>query len=228
MLQPGWPLGEAEELVERRPDFVDHDRRAYIAASRSRARRAARGRKLVAAGAVALAVVASAVAWSAKQSRDQAERQRIVAEENRALAEDRSRSLEAALAEARASLIWSSLELRTDPLGPDEVDALWQLAAAGRNVRRAFLRQLDENRSSVLKLVRRPAPVLRALGLVLPAEAARALLRPLLRAFDDTADPGTLAALARAVRAAPARLTREQAEAALRPVLGGFGRTNDP
>jgi hypothetical protein len=228
LLQPGRPLGEAEELVERRPDFADRDLRAYIAASRSRARRAARGRRLVAAGAVALAVVASLAAWAAKQSRDQAERQRIVAEENRALAEDRSRSLEAALAEARAHLIWSSLELRTDPLGPAEVDALWQLAAAGHDVRRAFVRQLDENRSSVLKLVRRPAPVLRALGLVLPAEEARALLRPLLRAFDDTADPSTLAALARAVRAVPARLTREQAEAALRPVLGGFRRTNDP
>ena len=39
LLQPGRPLGEAEELLERRPDFVDHELLAFIVASQRRARR---------------------------------------------------------------------------------------------------------------------------------------------------------------------------------------------
>jgi hypothetical protein len=170
LLQPGRPLGEAEELIEQRPDFVHHNLRDYIGASQRRAQRAAQVRKLVAVGALALAVVASIAAWGAKQSRGEAERQRLIAEEKAA-------GLEIALADARANLIWSDLEFNTDRVGPGEIDALWRLATADQAVRKAFLRQLGESRSPVLKFVRRPEPVLRALGLTLSAEDARALLR---------------------------------------------------
>ena len=228
LLQPGRLLGEAEELMERRPDFVDGNLRHYIGASRRRTRRAAQGRKLVAAGAVALALVASIAAWGAKQSRGEAERQRLVAEENRALAEQKARGLEAALADLQANLIWSNLELSADPLGPEEIDALWRLATTDAAVRTAFLRQFGENRSAVFKFARHPAPVMRALGLILSDEEAQALLGPVLQALKDTTDPNTLLALAKAVRTIPAQATSQQAKAALGSVLAGFARTRDP
>jgi hypothetical protein len=228
LLQPGRPLGEAEELLERRPDFVDPDLLAFISASQRRARRTAQLRGLVAVGALALAVVASITAWEAKQSRGDAERHRLVAEENRRLAEQRAEGLAVALTEAQANLIWSNLELNADPLTPEEVDALWKVGTVDESVRKAFLRQLGENRSSVLKFARNPAPLLRALGLRLSSEDAQALLDPLLAALDDGADPTTLRNLAKAIRAIPAQPTAEQARQALATVMVAFSMTRDP
>ena len=58
LLQRGRPLGEAEELLAKRHEFVDKDLRAYIAAFRSRARQATRLRNYITVGAVALAIIA--------------------------------------------------------------------------------------------------------------------------------------------------------------------------
>ena len=149
-------------------------------------------------------------AWEAKQSREAAERHRAVAEENRQLAEQRAEGLAVALTEAQANLIWSNLELSSDSLAPEEIDALWRVGTVNEAVRKAFLRQLGENRSSVLKFARNPAPLLRALGLRFSREDAQALLDPVLAALNGGADPNTMRNLANAARAIPAQPTAEQ------------------
>ena len=228
LLQPGRQLGEAEELLARRVEFADLELRNYIAASQRRARRATHVRRAVALGALALAAVASLAAWGAITSRGEAERNRQIAEENRQLAEHRAERLSAALAEARASLIWSNLALKGDRLERQEVDALWQVATADPEARHAFLRQMGQSRSAVLKFARQPEPMLRALGLTLSLEDKRALLEPVLALMAQTRDAKTLRLLARAAHAIPINLTTTQAKAAQNRVVEVFATTQDP
>ena len=228
LLQPGRQLGEAEELLARRVEFADLELRNYIAASQWRARRATHVRRTVALGALALAAVASLAAWGAITSRGEAERNRQIAEENRQLAEHRAERLSAALAEARASLIWSNLALKGDRLERQEVDALWQVATADPEARHAFLRQMGQSRSAVLKVARQPEPMLRALGLTLSLEDKRALLEPVLALMAQTRDTKTLRLLARAAQSMPINLTTTQAKAAQNRVVEVFATTQDP
>jgi len=138
-------------------------------------------------------------------------------------------------ARARASLIWNRLESRTNFLQPAQIDALWELASEqspqrawwqlvyGRpSIQTAFLRQLAEDRTLVLRFARLPDPVLRAFGLHLPDEKARSMLGLLLGALRDTTEPDELRSLALAIRALPIQLTEEHEQTARCLILDRF------
>jgi len=109
LLQIGRPLSEAEELLEKRPDFVDRDLRAYIAASQSRARRAAKFRNLITMAAVALTIFAlGAAAFSVYSWFDANEQKQLAQDELQQALRNQSHYL---AGEARAALHAGNNEL---------------------------------------------------------------------------------------------------------------------
>ena len=139
----------------------------------------------------------------------------------------RMRDLNAALAKARASLIWSQLEFPgDDDLQLHEIEALWELSSAEPRIRAAFLEQLAGSNSFVQKFAKRPGVVLRALGVALTSDRAHALLDSLLKAFAAAVDPGALWLLAGAIRALRIRLSDDQARMLLEHVRVAFTRAD--
>jgi hypothetical protein len=128
--------------------------------------------------------------------------------------------------EALANSIWSRLELGSDILNLDEVDALWQLATSELPVRVAFLKQLSENRPLIPRLARHPAPVLRAFGLKLTPEQAQVALGPVLDAMRSSTNPYTLRWLVEAAWVLSP--TPGQTQAALSLVLDAMRASTDP
>jgi hypothetical protein len=139
----------------------------------------------------------------------------------RQIADQRATELTVALGEARANLIWSRLEFKSleCELQPREVDAVWDLATGGPAVREAFLKQLANNHSLVLKFAQCPDPVLRALGLQLSTEQTHILIDAVIHTLKDTTDPKSLSSLLAIMQQFPVPLTSEQAQAALGSVL---------
>jgi energy-coupling factor transporter ATP-binding protein EcfA2 len=76
-----------------------------------------------------------------------------------------------AVIETQASSFWSRLELSRDPLGPEDVGTLWDLAGADDEVRVAFVRQMADDPRLLRQFGRNPQPIARAVGLRWPQEA---------------------------------------------------------
>lgn len=230
LLPRGRPLAEAEDMLHKRRDHLAPHLIEFIEASitadraKEEAERAAERRRLnrarFAASVMAVlfgaAILLSYFAYDrsveAYDRSVEEKRARQEAERQTTLADQRTSELTAALAEVRANAIWSRLEL-------NEVDALWDLVTGEAATRAAFLKQLAENRSLVLRFAQHPDPVIRALGLKLTTEQRQALLDAVLDAIEGTTGSEALSQLLAAVQVLRVQLTPEQALRRLGRVL---------
>ena len=142
-------------------------------ASTERRRMLTRG-ALIAAFVISLGFGSFAAAqWrQAAEQRRVAEQQRQIAETQRALAEEQ-------IKEVKAGSFWHRLQLFPDRLRPEDVEALWELAASAEDVRVTFIRQLTEQPSLMRQFGMNPQPIARALGLAWPEAATDMVLRRL-------------------------------------------------
>ena len=76
-----------------------------------------------------------------------------------------------ALIEANAGAFWNGLQLWRDPLTPQEVATLWDLAEQDEEIRVAFVRQLADDPALLSRFGYKPQPIARAVGLRWPEDA---------------------------------------------------------
>lgn len=96
-----------------------------------------------------------------------------------------------ALVTANAASFWSRLQLFGDPLKPEDVASLWDLAREDERVRVAFVRQLANDRWLLRRFGFNPQPVARAVGLPWPDEAREIAKQSLAHVASNQFDPST-------------------------------------
>jgi hypothetical protein len=131
------------------------------------------------------------------------------------------------MTDVQASNIWSQLNATSGDLTQYEADALFSLIEAKPAVRAAFLRQLSEVPSHVIKFAYRADAVIRAFRPPLTAPENRAVLERVVAAAGSTTDGGQLLTLALAAQALDPPLTARETRAVLARVLAVIGSTTD-
>jgi len=156
----GGHLDKVQHLFENSLAALQSKRDRQRKAERERRRRMRRA-VAAAAGSVLLSVLATiGLAWALIE-KTRADNEKTVAED--------------ALVRARASWIWSRLQLSRDPLPQADVDGLWELAQADEKVRVAAVDMLSDQ-ALLRRFGMNPLPVARAIGLGWPPGARQRAL----------------------------------------------------
>ena len=123
-------IKRAEEIAAKEEQLREEQRRRAEDAIASQKRQ--RWWTIAALGTAVIAIVAAVYAWTESRRAD------LAAETARAEAK---RANEAAI-ETKAASYWNGLQLWNDPLRPEDVKTLWNVAQEDDTVRVAFVRQL--------------------------------------------------------------------------------------
>jgi hypothetical protein len=129
--------------------------------------------------------------------------------------------------EAEANSIWGRMDVGTDYLQPDEINAFWNLATAELPVFKAFWGQLPNNRGYLGRVAKAPKILARTAGLK-PSERAKVALRGALESFRRTDDPEVLRALVQVVWSLPSDSASLRASSDADPVIDVFSSTSSP
>jgi hypothetical protein len=136
----------------------------------------------------------------------------------------------AALAQAYAASATSlsnRLDFSTPRAADDELNALWEIAAGSPPVREAFVDLLAIEAEHLQRFGRRPAPIVRAIGLRWPAEKANAAFAFAVSSISDRTSASQLARLGAAALGLGAALTPDEARAALPMLTAALKTSND-
>ncbi len=168
--------------------------------SLAKLKRAERNRTLTRSALTAALVVSlgfggfAAYQWrSADEQRQVAETEKKRAEEQTKIAEQQTKVAEQQAIEAKASSFWARLQLLPDTLRPEDVKALWDLAASPEEVRAAFIHQMTEEPNLMRQFGMNPQAIARAVGLDWPKAASDQILSRIQTAVStppDTTDNG--------------------------------------
>jgi energy-coupling factor transporter ATP-binding protein EcfA2 len=122
--------------------------------------------------------------------------------------------------DASAASLWNRFDFASaDRLQDDELNALWEVRSSDEAVRSAFFDQLSRLHDRVVRLGKRPQPVLRALFLRWAQDKSDVVRDAVLREVSSAPDPASLIALAPAVQATAPSMTPVQAQQLFRQYL---------
>ena len=205
---PGWAERHGGQWTRVRA-FVD----ASVEAAR-RARRAEQAqetlkKRLVAAAFLVLALFTTAVTLLYRQSAD---------------AYKRAADAVVRANKERSASIWNRLDFngRTQTLADDELNALWELSLAEPDVKKEFVGQLSLNPDRLVRLARRPVPVMRAVALRWSAPEIDGVFDLIMGRIRTGSDVRTLTPAAMALAE---ELSSNRAESELDNILSAVERT---
>ena len=129
---------------------------------------------------------------------------------------------------ASAGSLWNRLDFPSATrTTDDELNALWEIAAGSPDVRAVFAEQLLKDPVRIAQLGRRPAPIVRAVALKWPSDAAQASFTFAITSV-KAADTGQLAGLGTAALTLGGSMEPGAAQAVLPATMSAFRAETEP